>query len=135
MKRTFKTLSLVIISVLFYNATQAEIYTQINDFATIEFETETIDYGKIEQNSEGIRTFNFTNTGNAPLLISKVKTSCGCTVPSYSKAPILPGEPGEIKIKYNTKRPGVFSKSITVLSNAQTGNKILKIKGEVIALN
>ena len=77
--------------------------------------------------------FAFTNEGDAPLLITNVKTSCGCTVPSYSKEPILPGKSGELKIKYDTKRLGAFTKTITVTSNAEGGNKILKIKGNIVA--
>lgn len=75
----------------------------------------------------------FEFKGNAPLLITKVKTSCGCTVPSYSKAPLLPGVKGKLKIKYDTLRLGAFTKTIIVTSNVKGGNKILKIKGNIIA--
>lgn len=134
MKRTINTIVLVVLSIAFFNTTTAEINTLKGKVATLEFDTETLEYGTINQNSDGLRTFNFINTGEAPLVISKVKTSCGCTVPSYSKAPILPGESGEINIKYDTKRLGAFSKTITVMSNAEGGNKILKIKGTVVPL-
>ena len=100
----------------------------------IKFKTEVVDYGTINQNSDGTRLFTFTNTGDAPLLITNVKTSCGCTVPNYSKAPILPGESGELNIKYDTKRLGAFTKTVTVTSNSEGGNRILKIKGNIIAL-
>ena len=133
MKRTVNTFILTVLSVIFFNATTAEIHTLKSKVAVIEFETETLDYGTVVQNSDGLRTFNFINTGEAPLLITKVKTSCGCTVPSYSKAPILPGESGEILIKYNTKKLGAFTKTVTVMSNAKGGNRVLKIKGEVVA--
>lgn len=132
MKRTVNTFILTVLSVIFFNATTAEIHTLKSKVAVIEFETETLDYGTVVQNSDGLRTFNFINTGEAPLLITKVKTSCGCTVPSYSKAPILPGESGEILIKYNTKKLGAFTKTVTVMSNAEGGNRVLKIKGEVV---
>jgi len=98
----------------------------------LSFENETIDYGVIAHNADGERTFKFENTGNAPIVISKVKTSCGCTVPTYPKQAILPGEKGEIKVHYATNRVGVFSKTLTVMSNAAEGNKALKIKGEVL---
>ncbi|WP_431159017.1 DUF1573 domain-containing protein [Winogradskyella poriferorum] len=133
MKRTVNTFILTVFSVIFFNATTAEIHTLKSKVAVIEFETETLDYGTVVQNSDGLRTFNFINTGEAPLLITKVKTSCGCTAPSYSKAPILPGESGEILIKYNTKKLGSFTKTVTVMSNAEGGNRVLKIKGEVVA--
>ena len=118
MKRTVNTFILTVLSVIFFNATTAEIHTLKSKVAVIEFETETLDYGTVVQNSDGLRTFNFINTGEAPLLFTKLKTSCGCTVPSYSKAPILPGESGEILIKYNTKKLGAFTKTVTVMSNA-----------------
>ncbi len=101
--------------------------------ASIDFETEVIDFGTIEKNSDGVRVFSFSNTGNGPLIISDVKTSCGCTVPTYSKQAIMPGEDGEIEVKYDTKRLGSFSKTITVYSNANLSKKSLKIKGEIVA--
>ncbi len=106
-----------------------------SNVAIIDFETEVIDYGTIAQNSDGMRIFTFTNTGNAPLIISKVKTSCGCTVPAYSKEAILPGSEGQLEIKYDTKKLGAFSKTITVISNAKQVQKILKIKGNIVAKN
>ena len=100
-----------------------------------EFESETIDYGTINKDEDGNRTFVFVNKGNAPILISNIKSSCGCTVPSFSKTPILPGESGEIKVKYATSRVGSFSKTITVLSNSDQPQKQLKIKGKVLNPN
>ena len=101
--------------------------------AKIEFKTETVDYGEIAKGSDGIRVFEFTNTGDAPLIISKVSSSCGCTIPKKPEAPILPGDSGEIQVKYDTNRVGPIRKAITVLSNADTPTKVLKIKGEVKA--
>lgn len=106
-----------------------------NDVGVFVFEEEVIDYGTITQNENGLRTFKFTNRGTAPIVISKVKTTCGCTVPYYSKKPIQPGESSMINIKYATNRIGKFSKSITVLSNADTPQKGLQIKGNVVAKN
>lgn len=103
--------------------------------AKIEFKTETVDYGEITKGSDGVRVFEFTNTGDAPLIISKVSSSCGCTIPKKPEAPILPGETGEIQVKYDTKRVGPIRKAITVLSNADTPTKVLKIKGEVKAVD
>ncbi|PIF01644.1 MAG: hypothetical protein CR994_00235 [Maribacter sp.] len=101
--------------------------------AKIEFKTETVDYGQIEKGSDGIRVFEFTNTGNAPLIISKVSSSCGCTIPKKPNGPILPGKTGEIQVKYDTNRVGPIRKAITVISNADTPTKVLKIKGEIKA--
>ena len=100
--------------------------------AKIEFETTVIDYGTIEKGSNGLRVFKFKNTGNAPLVVSSVKSSCGCTVPKKPEAPILPGESGEIEVKYDTKRVNPIRKTITVTSNAETPTVALKIKGNVI---
>lgn len=93
------------------------------------FETEVIDYGKIAQGSEGKRVFEFTNVGDAPLIITDVRSTCGCTVPKKPEKPIMPGEKGEIEVSYDTKRIGGFSKAITITSNAKTERKVLKIKG------
>tara|TARA_B100001093_G_C26215273_1_gene753775 strand:+ start:56 stop:481 length:426 start_codon:yes stop_codon:yes gene_type:complete len=100
--------------------------------AKIEFETTVIDYGTIEKGADGIRVFKFKNTGNAPLVVTSVKSSCGCTVPKKPEAPVLPGETGEIEVKYDTKRVNPIRKTITVTSNADTPTVALKIKGNVI---
>ena len=109
------------------------IYAQ-KTAAKIEFKEDTVDYGKIENGSNGVRTFTFTNTGTAPLVITNVKSSCGCTVPKKPTAPIAPGKKGEIEVKYDTKRTGFIRKTITVTSNAtnvKNGVSYLKIKGEI----
>lgn len=103
--------------------------------AKIEFKTDTIDYGTIEKGSDGIRVFEFTNTGNAPLIISNVKSTCGCTIPKKPDGPIMPGETGQIEVKYDTNRVNPIRKTITVTSNADTPTIALKIKGEVIDSN
>lgn len=95
------------------------------------FETETIDYGKVALGAEGKRTFEFTNVGDAPLIIKNIKSTCGCTVPKKPEKPIMPGEKGEIEVSYDTKRPGGFSKAITVFSNAKKERIQLKIKGYI----
>jgi len=100
--------------------------------AKIEFKTDVIDYGTIEKGSDGVRIFEFTNTGNAPLIISKVKSTCGCTVPKKPDGPIMPGETGEISVKYDTNRVNPIRKTITVTSNADTPSVALKIKGLVV---
>lgn len=101
--------------------------------AKIEFKSETVDYGEVAKGSNGVRVFEFTNTGTAPLIVSKVSSSCGCTIPKKPEDPILPGKKGEIQVKYDTNRVGPIRKAITVISNADTPTKVLKIKGEVKA--
>ncbi len=98
----------------------------------MEFETEVIDYGTIEQGSNGEREFKFTNKGKSPLIISEAKKSCGCTIPSFPKEPIKPSESSVIKVMYDTKRLGPINKSVTLISNAERENIVLRIKGEVI---
>ncbi|MGB3607115.1 MAG: DUF1573 domain-containing protein [Psychroserpens sp.] len=100
--------------------------------AKIEFKTDVIDYGTIEKGADGVRSFEFTNTGDAPLIISNVKSTCGCTVPKKPKGPILPGDTGVIEVKYDTNRVNPIRKTITVTSNADTPTVALKIKGVVI---
>lgn len=95
------------------------------------FEKEIIDYGRINKGTNGERVFVFTNIGDKPLVISQVRSSCGCTIPKRPEKPILPGEKGEIKVSYDTKRTGGFAKSITIFSNAKNPRKVIKIKGIV----
>lgn len=92
----------------------------------------TFDYGTIQQNGDGVHEFEFKNTGSDPLIITNVKSSCGCTVPSYPKGPIKKGDKEKIHVKYNTKHLGTFRKTITVYSNAKNSPIILHIKGEVL---
>lgn len=104
-----------------------------NAQAKFKFVTETIDYGTVAKGSDGVRVFEFTNVGNEPLVISDVKSTCGCTVPEKPEGPIGPGEKGQIKVKYDTKnKVGPIRKNITVYSNADEPVKLLKIKGEVL---
>ncbi len=103
--------------------------------AKIEFKATEIDYGEIEKGSNGIRTFEFTNTGDAPLVITKVNSSCGCTIPKKPEEPILPGNTGQIEVKYDTKRVGPIRKTITVVSNSDTPTVALKIKGKILDAN
>lgn len=91
------------------------------------------DFGKITQNEPVTTRFEFTNNGSAPLIITNVKGSCGCTVTDYSSEPVMPGQKGYVSATYNAKAMGVFNKSITVTSNAfGEPTKVLFIKGEVV---
>lgn len=99
--------------------------------AKITFENDTVDYGTIAKGSDGVRTFKFTNTGDAPLIITDVKSSCGCTVPKKPDGPVAPGATSTIEVKYDTNRVGPIRKTITVSSNASEPMVALKIKGEV----
>jgi len=120
-----------LITILFIGLVSFSVNAQEN-VAEIKFESETIDYGTIEKGADGVRVFKFTNTGTAPLIISKVKSSCGCTVPKKPEDPIMPGMTGEIEVKYDTNRVMPIRKTITVTSNATTPTIALKIKGLVV---
>lgn len=90
------------------------------------------DYGTIQKGADGACTFVVTNTGTEPLILSKCKGSCGCTVPKCDKNPILPGETSEISVKYDTNRIGPINKSVTITSNAvNEPTKVIRIKGKV----
>lgn len=97
----------------------------------IKFESTVHDYGTIEQGSDGSCLFVFTNMGKTPLVLSNVRASCGCTVPTWPREPVLPGKEASIKVVYNTNLVGNFSKSITVSSNAKNSEVMLNIKGNV----
>lgn len=110
----------------------AFLCTVIANAQEFNFKTETIDFGKITKGANGTRTFEFTNVGEAPLLIKRVQSSCGCAVPKKPEKPIMPNEKGFITVSYDTNRLGGFSKAITIFSNAKNERKMLKIKGLII---
>ena len=98
----------------------------------IEFKNNTYDFGTIDFGSDGTCEFIFTNTGKEPLMLSNVKSTCGCTVPEWPHEPVKAGENGILKVTYDTYRVGAFTKSITVYSNAANSPIRLFIKGKVI---
>jgi hypothetical protein len=77
--------------------------------------------------------FKFTNKGKAPLVIANAQPSCGCTTPSWTRDPVMPGGDGHVKATYNASNPGAFDKTITVSANIEGGVVVLHIKGEVEA--
>jgi ABC-type transport system substrate-binding protein len=95
------------------------------------FEKTEIDYGTIAQGADPLRRFKFKNTGTEPLVIKNARGSCGCTVPSFKKEPIAPGETSEIEVRYDTQRVGDFSKSVTIETNEGEQARVLMIKGHV----
>lgn len=100
--------------------------------AKFEFKSEVIDYGDIQKGSDGVRTFQFKNVGTEPLIIENVYSSCGCTVPTWTKAAIAPGRSGEIQVKYDTSRIGPIRRTITIYSNTDEPVRAVKIKGRVL---
>ena len=115
------------------NAQDQLATTKIDENAPIfKFENEVVDYGEIARNSDGVKILKFTNVGKSPLIITNVKGSCGCTVPTWPKEPIMPGDSGEIGIKYATNRIGAFSKTVTITSNATKPSVVIQVKGKVL---
>lgn len=92
------------------------------------------DFGTIVENAGKVsHTFTIKNTGDAPLVITRVIASCGCTTPEWTKEPIAPGKTGEIKVTYNPAgRLGAFNKTISIYSNGKEGSFIMNIKGKVV---
>lgn len=137
MKRLLPLFALLLLSVTFVSA-QTDTPSSENQveeqkaYPVMEFESTTVDYGVIEQDSDPYRYFKFTNTGDAPLVITNAKGSCGCTVPTWPKEAIAPGETGEIKVRYATNRLNKFTKSITLTTNEENPTRKLTIKGEVL---
>ena len=128
MKKALLSLLLIFVAAAGSNAVAQEV----KDGAKIKFQKEVHDYGTIENGANGTCTFDFKNTGNAPLIISNARGSCGCTVPSWPKEPIAPGATATITVKYDTKRPGAINKSVTITSNAvDHPTKVIRIKGNV----
>ncbi|WP_027880493.1 DUF1573 domain-containing protein [Mesoflavibacter zeaxanthinifaciens] len=131
-------LSFALIGILTLSVAQTAEKTETVKAATntkgakIEFESKTIDYGTIENGADGNREFKFTNTGDTPLVITNAKGSCGCTVPTWPRTPIAPGESDVIKVRYATNRTGGFSKTVTLTTNAVNSATVrLRIKGTV----
>lgn len=126
MKQVISILAFVVVGVFCANAQSAS-------GAVMTFDVTTIDYGTIDKGSDPIRKFKFTNTGNEPLIIKTAKGSCGCTVPTYPKEPIMPGESNVIEVRYDTQRVGPFTKTVSITTNEATDTHTLTIKGDVKA--
>ena len=96
-----------------------------------QFEKEVINYGKIKKGDDGKRVFEFTNVGNAPIIIKDIITSCDCAVPKKPERPIMPGEKATLTVEYDTSKTGGFSKEIIIFSNAKESRKRIKVKGYI----
>jgi hypothetical protein len=130
MKKAFTTLMIAFVAVIGLNKAMAQ--PEVSTGARIEFDKEVHDYGTVKYDGNGECVFEFTNTGNAPLILSDAKGSCSCTVPEWPKEPIAPGAKGKITVKYNTKNAGPINKSVTITSNAVNDPvKVLRIRGTV----
>lgn len=107
--------------------------TLANAQGVIKFDTESHDFGKIEEGTVATFVFTFKNTGATPVVISNASPSCGCTTPSWTKEPVMPGKTGSVTASFSSAgRPGNFAKTVTVVSNAETPQIVLSFKGEVV---
>ena len=130
-----KSLIFTSLGVLFFTGAFAQLAvgtTTNPNGADFTFKKEIHDFGKIPQDVAVKTTFEFTNIGKEPLIISDVKPSCQCTAPEWPKEPIAPGKSAKITVGYNAKAAGPFSKTVTITSNARTNPKVITIKGEVV---
>ena len=108
--------------------------TENKNAPDIKFEFETYDFGTIKQGDKISYDFEFTNTGKEPLIISAAQGSCGCTVSEWPKEPIAKGGKGKIHVEFNsTGKMGMQDKTVTITSNAKSGQKVLHLKGNVEA--
>ncbi len=132
MKKFFLLSLFVSMAFTMINAQETKTQEQPLNGPKISFSEQEHNYGTIQKGGDGNCEFVFTNEGNEPLILSNVKASCGCTTPSWTKEPIMPGKTGTIKVRYNTNNVGSFTKTITVTSNAIDSPRVtLKIKGKV----
>ena len=113
-------------------ATAAEDEVKNPNAPEITFDKTVHDYGSIPYKGDGKCEFKFTNTGKEPLILTNVRSSCGCTVPKWPREPILPGHSSVINVEYKTNRVGKINKTVTVQSNGSTGTVVLRIKGQVL---
>jgi hypothetical protein len=114
-------------------AAAAESNTKAGEVPVMTFDEVEYDFGTIAQGTAVEHVFKFTNTGNAPLVIVDAKSSCGCTVPEYTKAPVAPGEKGEMLVKFNGSGKNQVSKTVTITANTAAGTETIKIKAFVNA--
>ncbi len=127
-----RLVSFVIISLLLLCSCSKTKYLQKRATkAHIEFKTGVHDFGKVIFGEPASFDFIFTNTGTDTLQINEVQSTCGCTIPQWSKTPVAPGDKGVITVSYDTRRSGEFEKGITVFSNADNSALLLVIKGFV----
>jgi len=124
--------ALLFIAVLSFVADAQEKTLDPSKGSIITFEESSYDFGDIKQGDVVEYTFNFENSGNKPLILANVKTTCGCTAPTWPKEPVMPGESGEILVRFNSRgKIGVQNKTITVYSNAQNSPEKIRISTNV----
>lgn len=134
MKNMRYILAIFLVALVLVSCSQEEGKKKKGD-AVITFAETKFDYGNIPFKGDGDCEFTFRNTGRTPLVLTHVKSTCGCTIPEWPREPIKEGEQGIIKVTYDTQRVGAFNKSIYVYSNAKNGVQRLYIRGNVNPYN
>jgi len=110
----------------------AERESVVGDFPEMTFAESEFDFGTVDEGTVVEHEYKFTNTGNAPLIVVSAKGSCGCTVPTWSKEPLAPGEEGSMLVKFNTNgKPNNQTKTVTIKANTESGTESIRIKGFV----
>ena len=111
-----------------------EAFSQTNEGALLSIPVNSYDFGRILEDKGVVsHTFTFTNTGTEPLVVTNVRTTCGCTVPSWTVDPVLPGAEGFVEIAFDPKKhQGAFHKTIQIQSTAQNANMFVTISGTVV---
>ncbi len=112
-------------------ATAAERDAESGKFPVMSFSESEFDFGTIDQGTNVEHVFKFTNTGDADLVIVDAKSSCGCTVPEYTKEPVAPGAEGEMLVKFNGSGKNQVTKTVTITANTESGKEQIKIKAFV----
>lgn len=127
-----KNIFLLLLAIGLGSIVTAQDESTLDKTTTVEFEETTIDYGKVAKGSNGVRTFTFTNTGEHPLKIYNIYSACNCDIVAQPEDPIAPGNKGEIKVKYDTKKVGPIVKTITANTNTKEKLIPLNLIGEVL---
>ncbi len=127
----YGTIAAVILMALTLASCSQEGGKKVKGDAVIAFEETKYEYGEIPFGGDGGCEFVFSNTGKTPLVLTHVKSTCGCTIPDWPQEPLKPGEEGIIRVSYDTRRVGAFNKSVYVYSNASNGVQRLYISGRV----
>jgi hypothetical protein len=112
-------------------AVAADRDAESGKFPAITFEESVFDFGTIDQGTNVEHVFKFKNTGDSPLMIVNATSSCGCTIPEYTKDPIAPGESGDMLVKFNGSGQNQVSKTVTLTTNTKAGTETLTIKAFV----
>ena len=130
MKKIVLAIALISGVIVAQAQTNTSTVKEVANGPKMEFKTSVVDYGLIEHNADGKREFVLTNTGNAPLIISNAKGSCGCTVPDYPKdQPIAPGDSAEVTVKFDSNnKPNVNNRSVTFTTNTEKGREVVQIR-------